>query len=58
MRPRPAGFYESYYRTLNYRLDAPALAGLSTFARLVERVGLLSEPEARAGAQSIREAAL
>jgi chorismate dehydratase len=58
MRSRPAGFYESYYRTLNYRLDTPALVGLSTFARLVEDVGLLSEPEARAGAHRIREAAL
>ena len=58
MRPRPTGFYESYYQTLNYRLDPPALVGLATFARVVEDVGLLPEAAARKAAAGIREAAL
>ena len=58
IQPRPAGFYESYYRTLNYRLDPPALVGLATFARIAQDVGLLSVPEARAGTPDTRKAAM
>ena len=58
MRPRPAGFYASYYKTLNFSLDEAALDGLRTFARLAEDLGMISVPAARAAAQNASEVAL
>ena len=40
-RPRPAGFYESYYQSLNYHLDAGAASGLARFALLAAEHGVL-----------------
>lgn len=58
MCPRPAGFYASYYRTLNYRLDDAAREGLSAFARVASDLGLLAMPSTHAGMTSSREAVL
>ena len=54
---RPTSFYETYYRTLNYRLDKPALVGLATFARVAQDVGLLSVPAAHASSRGVSGAA-
>ncbi|MBV8354868.1 MAG: menaquinone biosynthesis protein [Candidatus Eremiobacteraeota bacterium] len=40
-RARPAGFYQQYYRTLNYYLDLSARAGLAQFISELDAVGLL-----------------
>jgi chorismate dehydratase len=58
VRPRPAGFYASYYRTLNYRFDEAAREGLNAFARLAIDLGLLPMPATRAGAALVREVVL
>jgi chorismate dehydratase len=57
MRPRPADFYASYYRTLNYRLDDAAREGLNAFARLAVEVGLLTMPAEHADMTRVHEVA-
>jgi chorismate dehydratase len=47
---RPAGFYASYYATLNFSLDAPARAGLRRFFEELRSLGAIAgippiEPE-------------
>jgi chorismate dehydratase len=56
IRPRPAGFYASYYRTLNYRFDEAARDGLGAFARLAGDLGLLPMPATHAGFTLVGEA--
>lgn len=41
--PRAAGFYDDYYRALNFRFDRAAQRGLRAFFGLCERWGLLAE---------------
>jgi predicted solute-binding protein len=48
---RPAGFYASYYATLNFSFDAPARAGLRRFFEELRSLGAIAgippvEPEA------------
>jgi chorismate dehydratase len=38
---RPAGFYERYYRTLNYSFDAAAQRGLTAFTRELVAIGAI-----------------
>lgn len=40
-RPRPTGFYESYYQALNYAYDARAQMGFSRFCTLAQACGVL-----------------
>ena len=39
VKPRPPGFYESYYRTLKFTLDAAAERGLAAFWKELAAVG-------------------
>lgn len=39
--PRPAGFYEDYYRSLNFRFDDAARSGLQSFFNVCADCGLL-----------------
>lgn len=41
--PRPQGFYESYYRTLNYDFDQRAMDGLTMFMNIAAATGVLDE---------------
>jgi predicted solute-binding protein len=38
-RERPAGFYASYYRTLNFEFDGRAQAGLERFIAELAAIG-------------------
>ncbi len=40
--PRPAGFYDAYYRTLNFTFDAGAQAGLSRFFAELHAIGAIA----------------
>ena len=40
-RPRPPGFYETYFRTLNYDLDLSARAGFGRYVAELATIGLL-----------------
>jgi chorismate dehydratase len=51
LRPRPAGFYEAYYETLNFAFDARARAGLRRYVEELYAIGAIErvprvEPEA------------
>jgi chorismate dehydratase len=56
VRPRPDGFYASYYQTLNYRFDEAARDGLNAFAKAATDLGLLAFPMMQ-GATLAREVA-
>jgi chorismate dehydratase len=43
VRPRPAGFYETYYGKLNFTFHSAAQAGLAAFCRELYAVGALAE---------------
>jgi chorismate dehydratase len=50
VRPRPAGFYEAYYETLNFAFDARARAGLQRYVEELFAIGAIEripsiEPE-------------
>lgn len=41
--PRPAGFYASYYSTLNFAFDAPARAGLARYIHELHAAGAIAK---------------
>ncbi len=42
VHPRPAGFYASYYATLNFTFDGAAQAGLRRFIDELQAIGLVA----------------
>ncbi|MBV8083056.1 MAG: menaquinone biosynthesis protein [Candidatus Eremiobacteraeota bacterium] len=38
---RPAGFYEEYYKALNYDLDTQAMLGFAAFCKMAQQCGVL-----------------
>lgn len=53
-RPRPPGFYEMYYQTLNYAYDAKAQKGFALFCEMAKSCGVLNPAPKLPDASSTR----